>query len=66
MSARPETADKPELPPPPERPDCCFGGCAQCVLDDYAEAMARWQQACEEIEQRHAAANHTAPDRGTR
>ncbi len=32
-----------ELPPPPERPDCCFGGCAQCVLDDYAEAMARWQ-----------------------
>ncbi|MGB1561837.1 MAG: oxidoreductase-like domain-containing protein [Sinimarinibacterium flocculans] len=33
----------PDLPPPPERPDCCFGGCAQCVLDDYTEAMARWQ-----------------------
>jgi hypothetical protein len=35
--------DAPELPPPPERPDCCFGGCAQCVLDDYAEQMALWQ-----------------------
>ncbi len=31
------------LPPPPDRPDCCFGGCAQCVLDDYAEQMALWQ-----------------------
>ncbi len=35
--------NEPGLPPPPERPDCCFGGCAQCVLDDYTEAMARWQ-----------------------
>lgn len=41
-----------ELPPPPERPDCCFGGCAQCVLDDYAEQMQRWQAEVEAIEQR--------------
>lgn len=37
------------LPPPPERPDCCFGGCAQCVLDDYTEAMERWHAEVEAI-----------------
>lgn len=58
MNDRPRNAE-PVLPPPPERPDCCFGGCAQCVLDDYAEAMARWQRECEEIERRH----HDTPDR---
>jgi hypothetical protein len=35
-----------ELPPPPERPDCCAGGCAICVLEDYAEALQRWQAEC--------------------
>ncbi|HEY9545766.1 MAG TPA: oxidoreductase-like domain-containing protein [Solimonas sp.] len=44
-----------ELPPPPERPDCCFGGCAQCVLDDYAEQMQRWQAEVDAIQQRRNA-----------
>jgi hypothetical protein len=41
--------DDRDLPPPPERPDCCFGGCAQCVLDDYADQMARWQEQVDAI-----------------
>jgi hypothetical protein len=41
-----------ELPPPPERPDCCFGGCAQCVLDEYAEQMQRWQEQVDAIRKR--------------
>lgn len=45
-----------ELPPPPERPDCCFGGCAQCVLDDYAEQMQRWQDEVEAIRKRRETA----------
>src|SRR3546814_7521427 len=44
-----------ELPPPPERPDCCFGGCAQCVLDDYAEQMQRWQAEVDALQQRRNA-----------
>jgi hypothetical protein len=51
MSSAVESRDPPE-PPPPERPDCCFGGCAQCVLDDYAEALARWQDEVEAIRAR--------------
>jgi len=34
------------LPPPPERPlpsDCCDSGCAVCVMDLYAIALAEWQ-----------------------
>lgn len=37
------------LPPEPERPDCCNGGCAVCVLEGYPEEMAAWRQRCEEI-----------------
>lgn len=48
--------DDPELPPPPDRPDCCFGGCAQCVLDDYAEQMRRWQEQVDAILARREAA----------
>jgi hypothetical protein len=51
-----------ELPPPPERPDCCFGGCAQCVLDDYAEQMARWQEKVDAILRAREAAG--APEHG--
>lgn len=35
--------------PPPERPekplpsDCCEAGCERCVLDVYAEQMARYE-----------------------
>lgn len=38
------------LPPPPERPDCCGGGCAICVLEDYAELMQRWREECERLQ----------------
>lgn len=39
----------PDLPPKPDLPDCCNGGCAQCVLDDYAEAMRQWRAECAAI-----------------
>ncbi|MFA5940024.1 MAG: oxidoreductase-like domain-containing protein [Sinimarinibacterium sp.] len=48
--------DDPELPPPPERPDCCFGGCAQCVLDGYVDDVHRWQAQVEAILARRQAA----------
>ncbi|WP_043114457.1 oxidoreductase-like domain-containing protein [Solimonas soli] len=32
-----------DLPPPPDMPDCCFSGCAQCVLDTHAEEMREWR-----------------------
>jgi hypothetical protein len=48
-------ADEPE-PPFPEKPDCCFGGCAVCVLDGYAEEVAAWQQRVAEIRARREAA----------
>lgn len=52
-----------ELPPRPDMPDCCNGGCAQCVLDDYAEDMRRWRAAVAEIEalRRQRAAEAAAP-----
>lgn len=37
------------LPPEPERPDCCLGGCAVCVLEGYPEDMEAWRQRCDEI-----------------
>lgn len=39
-----------ELPPKPDMPDCCAGGCATCVLDDYAEDMRRWRAEVAAIE----------------
>jgi hypothetical protein len=50
----------PELPPEPERPDCCAGGCATCVLDTYYEEMQRWREQVEAIRAARAAAE-TAP-----
>ncbi|MDP9139817.1 MAG: oxidoreductase-like domain-containing protein [Pseudomonadota bacterium] len=44
-------ADDLAYPPKPDRPDCCAGGCAQCVLDDYAEEMGRWHEAVALIDQ---------------
>jgi hypothetical protein len=35
--------DEKDLPPRPERPDCCAGGCATCVLDGYVEDVQRWE-----------------------
>jgi hypothetical protein len=47
---------EPQLPPrptPPEPGDCCGGGCARCVLDVYADELARWErQVAEILEQR--------------
>lgn len=39
----PAVADE-ELPPFPEKPDCCFGGCAVCVLDGYSEEVEAWER----------------------
>ena len=43
------------LPDPPERPDCCGGGCAVCVLEGYAADLMRWQQQVEELRRQRAA-----------
>ncbi|WP_420467153.1 oxidoreductase-like domain-containing protein [Panacagrimonas sp.] len=51
----PEPHPSPQLPPPPERPDCCGGGCAVCVLDTYQEELMRWQAEVEALEQAHQA-----------
>lgn len=48
-------AEGPELPTPPERPDCCAGGCAICVLDEYLDEMQRWREDCARIEAEFAA-----------
>ncbi len=50
-----------DLPPQPDRPDCCAGGCAQCVLDDYTEEMQRWREKVDEILRARAAARGTRP-----
>ncbi|MFT4045562.1 MAG: oxidoreductase-like domain-containing protein [Solimonas sp.] len=44
------------LPPQPDMPDCCDSGCAQCVLDDYAEEMRAWRNACASINAQRVAA----------
>jgi hypothetical protein len=50
-----QSAEGPNLPPPPERPDCCAGGCAICVLDEYLDEMQRWHEDCARIEAEFAA-----------
>ncbi|MGQ0528249.1 MAG: oxidoreductase-like domain-containing protein [Panacagrimonas sp.] len=40
----PDPTTEPALPPRPERPDCCGGGCAVCVLDGYFEDVQRWER----------------------
>lgn len=51
----PPAADDADLPPFPEKPDCCFGGCANCVLDGYAEDVADWHKRVAEIRARREA-----------
>jgi hypothetical protein len=52
-----------ELPPRPERPDCCAGGCATCVLDGYFEDVQRWEAEVAAIQARRnlAASKHARP-----
>lgn len=43
-------------PQPPEQPgpnECCGSGCPICVLDLYAEELARYRQALQAWRQRH-------------
>ncbi|MGH8541208.1 MAG: oxidoreductase-like domain-containing protein [Stenotrophobium sp.] len=55
MNPDPKSADD-DLPPRPEAPDCCGGGCAICVLDGYQDELERWEKQCTEIlKQREAA-----------
>ena len=57
--ARARTQEDSELPPRPERPDCCAGGCATCVLDGYFEDVQRWEAEVAAIEQRRRLAATT-------
>jgi hypothetical protein len=50
------------LPPEPERPDCCNGGCAICVLDGWYEEMDAWRQECRAIKAAHAATQAAKSD----
>ncbi|HSW15503.1 MAG TPA: oxidoreductase-like domain-containing protein [Solimonas sp.] len=43
------TPDETDLPPYPDQPDCCNGGCAVCVLEGWPEEVAAWKQQVEEI-----------------
>lgn len=47
-----EPENKLDIPPPPERPDCCGGGCAICVLEDYFDEVQAWEREVEKIEAR--------------
>ncbi|SHG64578.1 Oxidoreductase-like protein, N-terminal [Hydrocarboniphaga daqingensis] len=47
--------DEEPMPPQPDRPDCCNGGCAVCVLDGFDEEMDLWRQACRAVLARRAA-----------
>lgn len=52
----PMTTQAPVPPPKPEAPlpgDCCGGGCARCVLDIYADELARWEREVAEIRALH-------------
>lgn len=51
-----------DLPPYPDRPDCCNGGCAVCVLDDYAEEVNAWRRKVAEIRARREAERAAHPD----
>lgn len=54
MNSTPPTEQDLVLPPQPERPDCCLGGCAVCVLDGYQEEVERWEQEVAALRERAA------------
>jgi hypothetical protein len=44
--AKPADEDS-AIPPPPQEPgpeECCMSGCAVCVRDLWAEALAQWKE----------------------
>jgi hypothetical protein len=49
-----QAGDDPPPQPPvePESWECCQSGCDPCVFDRYWEALARYQQALADWEQR--------------
>lgn len=63
MNSSPVPEPDLKLPPRPERPDCCLGGCAVCVLEGYPEELERWEREVAALRDR-AAANPSQPKRG--
>lgn len=57
--------DDPELPLPPDQPDCCNGGCAVCVLEGFDDEVAAWKRQVDEILARRAAALKPDDNPGT-
>lgn len=53
-----------DLPPQPDMPDCCNGGCAVCVLDGWAEEVQAWRKQVEDIRRRRAEAAAAAAQSG--
>jgi hypothetical protein len=49
-------AEDEDLPPQPDMPDCCNGGCAICVLDGWAEEVQAWRLKVAEIRRQRAEA----------
>lgn len=54
-----------DLPPQPDMPDCCNGGCAICVLDGWAEEVQAWRKQVEQIRRQRAEAAAAAAQDGT-
>lgn len=63
--ARAGPLDDAELPPRPERPDCCAGGCATCVLDGYFEDVQRWEAEVAAIQERRSRLAAAVPGAAT-
>jgi len=40
----PQAKNLPPKPEPPKDYDCCGGGCADCELRRYYQALAEWQR----------------------
>ena len=55
------TPDETDLPPYPDQPDCCNGGCAVCVLEGWPEEVAAWKEKVEEIRAKRAEKPGSAP-----
>lgn len=56
MNSNTTPAEDEDLPPQPEMPDCCNGGCAVCVLDGWPEEVQAWRLKVAEIRRQRAEA----------